>query len=120
VIALQLLAGGLISGFVFHGVWKRPDGAAARAARWASVPLLAAAATAVVGRQIEQPHDVWRGFILPMFALTVVVAVEGLLIARWLRGRKLPLALYLLAYLALLGVAGFITMAVATAVYPGS
>jgi len=55
-----------------------------------------------------------------MFALAVVVAVEGLLIARWLLGRRLPFVLHLLAYLGLLGVAGFVTMAVATAIYPGS
>jgi len=119
VIALQLLGGGLISGLVFRGV-GRATGSGARVGRWASVLLLAAAATAVVGYQIEQPRDVWRGFILPMFALAVVVAVEGLLIARWLLGRRLPLVLHLLAYLGLLGVAGLLTMTVAMAIYPGS
>ena len=55
-----------------------------------------------------------------MVALAVVVAVEGLLIARWLLGRRLPLVLHLLAYLGLLGVAGLLTMTVASAIYPGS
>ena len=86
----------------------------------AGILLSAAATTTIVGIQIAQPANPWRGFILPMLELSLLLATQAFLIAHWLSARPLGMVRWLIAYVVMLSAAAFLTLAIATALYPGS